>query len=90
MRLETSRLLLYKACWKLAQGQDAKLDIALSKLSISEAVIQSSLDAVHLHGALGIKTSAGIERMLRDALPATILSGTTEMMSYLIAMELGL
>jgi L-prolyl-PCP dehydrogenase len=90
LRLESARLLLYRACWSFAQGQHAVLDISLSKLAVSEAAILGGLDAVHIHGSLGINSEYGIETMLRDALPATIFSGTSEMQYDIIARELGL
>lgn len=90
LRLESARLLLYRACWSFAQGQHAILDISLSKLAVSEAAILGGLDAVHIHGSLGINSEYGIETMLRDALPATIFSGTSEMQCDIIARELGL
>lgn len=90
LRLESARLLLYRACWSFAQGHRAVLDIALSKLAVSEAAIQSGLDAIQLHGSLGIDSDYGIEHMLRDALPATIFSGTSEMQYDIIARELTL
>jgi alkylation response protein AidB-like acyl-CoA dehydrogenase len=90
LRLERSRLLLYRACWRIDQGKPADLDIALSKLSISHSAVASSTDAVHLHGGAGIESQNGIERMLRDALPSTIFSGTSEIQRELIARELGL
>lgn len=90
IRLESSRLLLYRACWSFAQGRHADLDIALAKLAVSEAAIMSGLDAVHIHGSLGIDSDYGIERMLSDALPSTIFSGTSEMQFDSIARELGL
>lgn len=90
LRLEAARLLLYQACWKMDQGEEATLDGCLSKLAISEAAVQSGLDAVQLHGAIGIDTDRGIERMLRDALPSTIFSGTSEILRDIIARELGL
>lgn len=89
-RLESSRLLLYKACWSLSQGQNAKLDILLSKFVVSQASIDSSLDAIHLHGAQGIMANDTMGRMLRDAIPASMFSGTSEIISQLIAVELGL
>jgi alkylation response protein AidB-like acyl-CoA dehydrogenase len=90
MRLESARLLLYRACWLLAQGQDSLLATALSKLAISEAAVQGGLDAIHIHGSTGIACDAGIERMLRDAIPGTIFSGTSEIQRDIIASELGL
>jgi alkylation response protein AidB-like acyl-CoA dehydrogenase len=90
MRLEAARFLLYRACWLLAQGKDALLAVALSKLAISEAAVQGGLDAIHIHGSTGIACEAGIERMLRDAIPGTIFSGTSEVQRDIIASELGL
>lgn len=90
LRLEAARLLLYRACWSFAQGQHAVLDISLSKLAVSEAAVKGGLDALHVHGSLGIRSEYGIGTMLYDALPATLFSGTSEMQYDLIASELGL
>jgi alkylation response protein AidB-like acyl-CoA dehydrogenase len=90
LRLEAARLLLYHACWRFAQGEAATLDISLSKLAVSEAAVQGGLDAIQLHGSLGINSDYGIETTLRDALPATIFSGTSEIQYDIIARELGL
>ena len=57
---------------------------------MSEAAIQSGLAAVQIHGSLGTTLGAGIERMLRDALPSTIFSGTSEIQRDMIVRELGL
>lgn len=89
-RLEAARLLLYRACWHFDQGEDALLDISLSKLAVSEAAVLGGLDAIHIHGSTGINCEYGVEQMLRDALPATIFSGTSEMLHDIIASELGL
>jgi alkylation response protein AidB-like acyl-CoA dehydrogenase len=89
-RLEAARLLLYRACWRLDQGESALADIALSKLTVSQAAVMGALDAIHIHGARGINCEYGIEQMIRDALPATLFSGTDEMLLDIIANELGL
>jgi alkylation response protein AidB-like acyl-CoA dehydrogenase len=90
LRLEASRLLLYRACWKLANGDASAADIALSKLAVSEAAVASSLDAVRLHGGAGYLEDGGIAAYLRDAVPATIFSGTSEIQKELVAAALGL
>lgn len=90
LRLEAARFLLYRACWQFDRGENAQLSIALSKLAISEAAVQSGLDAIHIHGSAGFGSESGIERMLRDAIPGTIFSGTSEMQRDIIANELGL
>jgi clorobiocin biosynthesis protein CloN3 len=66
------------------------VDIALSKVAVSEAAVASSLDAVHLFGGAGYQTATGIERNLRDAVPAAVFSGTTEIQREVIARGVGL
>ena len=90
LRLDSARLLLYRACWVRDRGEDATLAVSLSKLAISEAAIQSSLDAVQIFGAVGYSSESGIERMVRDAVPSTIFSGTSEVQRNIIASRLGL
>jgi alkylation response protein AidB-like acyl-CoA dehydrogenase len=90
LRLESARLLLYRACWLFERGENSVLDVSMSKLAISEAAIQSSLDTIQIHGGIGFMSEFGIERGLRDAIPSTIFSGTSEMQRDLIARELGL
>lgn len=90
LRLEAARLLLYKACWTLDRGQDPTLEVALSKLAVSEAAVQSGLDAIRIHGGAGVLTEVGVERDLRDAIPSTIFSGTSEVQRNLVAARLGL
>ncbi|HEY7274415.1 MAG TPA: acyl-CoA dehydrogenase family protein [Trebonia sp.] len=90
MRLETARLLLWRACWLLEQNEPARAEVAMAKLSISEAAAESAMDAIRIFGGDGIRSDRGIERELRDAIPSLIFSGTSEMQLELIARELGL
>lgn len=90
MRLETARLMLYRACWTRDQGEDATLEIAMSKLAVSEAAVQCGLDAIRIHGGAGVIGEVGVEAGLRDAIPATIFSGTSDVQRNLIAARLGL
>jgi alkylation response protein AidB-like acyl-CoA dehydrogenase len=90
MRLESARLLLYRACWLLDQGKEAGLEISMAKLAISEAAIQSGLDLIQIFGGSGIIDEMGIERELRNAIPSTIFSGTSEIQRDIIAAKLGL
>lgn len=90
MRLEAARLLLWQACWRLEREDRAVTDVAMAKLAISEAAVESAMDAVQIFGGAGIRADRGIERELRDAVPSMIFSGTSEMQLELIAGELGL
>lgn len=90
LRLEAARLLVYRACWLMDKGEDAVMDVSLAKLAVSEAAIQSSLDAIHIHGGIGYLTETGMEQMLRDSIPTTLFSGTSEIQRDLVARRLGL
>lgn len=90
VRLDTARLLLWRACWLLDRGEHARAEIAMAKLVVSEAAAESGMDAVRIFGGDGIRSDRGIERELRDAVPSLIFSGTSEMQLELIARELGL
>ncbi len=91
LRLEAARLLLYRAAWRLDQGdvRGISADSAMAKLAVGEAAVQSGLDAIAIFGGLGIMEESGVARMLRDAVPATIFSGTAEMQRNVIARDLG-
>ncbi len=90
LRLETARLLLYNTVRKQQEGAADMMDSALSKIYLSECLTQSALDAVAIHGGDGYLTEAGIERNLRDAIGATIYSGTTDVQRNIVARLLGL
>lgn len=89
-RLETSRLLLYRTAWLLAQQRPAYLEAALTKRHISEAWVQTCEDAIQIHGGLGYRVETGLDRELRDAIGSRLYSGTNEIQCNLVASLLGL
>jgi hypothetical protein len=90
LRLETSRLILYRAAAAQATGKDSTLDAAMAKLYIGEASVQSALDAIQIHGGYGYTREYGVEQTLRDAVGGRIYSGTSEIQRVIIARYLGL
>ncbi len=90
VRMETARLMLYKVAWlKKTKGQ-AGMDAAIAKLYMSEAWVQSCLDAIQIHGGYGYMTEYELERDLRDSIGGTLYSGTSEIQRNMIARYLGL
>ena len=85
IRLEAGRLLLYKAAWLKSQGRHPLREAAIAKVFISQACIQTALDAIQIHGGYGYMTEYQIERELRDAISGKIYSGTTEIQKKIIA-----
>ncbi|GAA4466707.1 acyl-CoA dehydrogenase family protein [Phytohabitans houttuyneae] len=90
LRLESGRLLLYRACWSIDRGDADPLASALSKLAVSEAAVASAADAVQVLGGRGYLSENGVEAALRDAVGGTIFSGTSDIQRQIIARELGL
>ncbi|MFA1550269.1 acyl-CoA dehydrogenase family protein [Actinomadura chokoriensis] len=90
LQLEAARLLLYRACWAMDRGAQAVLEISLSKLAVSEAAVQSALTAIQIFGGGGYLTANQIEQELRNAVPSTLFSGTSEMQREIISREIGL
>jgi hypothetical protein len=90
LRLQTSHLMLYRMAALLDSGTATDADAAMTKLHLSEALVQSSLAALQIHGGYGYVTESGLERDVRDALGSRIYSGTSEMQRNVIARHLGL
>lgn len=90
LQLEAARLLLYRACWLADRGEDATLEISLSKLAVSEAAIRSGLDAIMLHGGLGFAKDSGVGELMLDGIGSAIFSGTSDIQRVIIASRLGL
>lgn len=92
MRTDAARMLLYRAGWAKdrAAGAVTPLESAMAKLFISEAFVQSSLDALQIHGGYGYMTESELERDVRDAVASRIYSGTSDIQRNIIASALGL
>ena len=90
LRLETSRLLLYKTAWLKQNGENALLEAALLKLQLSESFVASSLDAMRTFGGMSYLSENGVERHLRDAAGGILYAGTSDIQRNIIAKLLGL
>jgi alkylation response protein AidB-like acyl-CoA dehydrogenase len=90
VRLETARLLIYHLAHLLDRGRAKPDHAAIAKLHVSECFVQSSLDALQIHGGYGYMTEYELERDVRDALASRIHSGTSDMQRNLITRFLGL
>lgn len=90
VRHETSRLLLYRAAWLRDRKEPSGEAAAVAKLHISDAWVQSCLDAVQVHGGYGFTTEFELERDLRDSVGGLLYSGTSDIQRVIIARALGL
>lgn len=89
VRYETGKLLLYAASESM-DTSDAGMMSSIAKLQVSESLQASCLDALQIMGGRGYLKDSPFERYVRDALSATIYSGTSEVQRSIIARYLGL
>jgi alkylation response protein AidB-like acyl-CoA dehydrogenase len=85
VRLETSRLMLYRVAWLKSQGKNAALESSIAKLTISESYIENCRSAMQIHGGYGYMVEYEVERELRDALASSLYSGTSEIQKNIIS-----
>ncbi|MEX2548860.1 MAG: acyl-CoA dehydrogenase family protein [Nitriliruptoraceae bacterium] len=85
IRLEVARLLQRQAAWLKDQGLEHTTEASMAKAYIGEAAVDSSLDAIQIHGGWGYVDEFHVERSLRDAKLAGIGGGTTEIQEMIIA-----
>ncbi|AUX46777.1 acyl-CoA dehydrogenase [Sorangium cellulosum] len=90
LRLETSRLLIYRAAWALDQGDRAQADAALAKWHAADSAVLFALDALHLRGGAGYLEESGLPSAVDDALGGSIHSGTSDVLATVVARWLGL
>lgn len=90
VQLEAARLLTYRSAWRLGRVKSVSMDASMTKLFVSESLVDAGLAAVQIHGGYGYMTETEVERALRDAVGSTIYSGTSEMQRNIISRWLGL
>lgn len=88
--LEAAKAIAYRTASLYLQGQDYKMDVAISKVLTSEHYVNVALNAVQIFGAYGYTKSYGVEAYLRDSIAAKIYSGSSEIQRNMIAALLGL
>jgi alkylation response protein AidB-like acyl-CoA dehydrogenase len=89
-RVDGARLQLHRAAWAKTRGERVDGLSAQAKLVVSEAAVDQAVDAMRVHGALGLRRESGLERELRDAMMGLVYSGTSDIQRNLIASSEGL
>lgn len=88
--VETARLATYRAAWLRDRGRPYKAEAALAKLYASEVAVACAREAVQVHGAYGYMEEFPVARYYRDSKVLEIGEGTSEIMRWIIARDLGL
>ncbi|WP_437777277.1 acyl-CoA dehydrogenase family protein [Sorangium sp. So ce1097] len=90
LRLETSRLLVYRAAWELDEGRRGQAEAALAKWHAADSAVLFALDDLRLRGGAGYLEESGLPSAVDDALGGSIHSGTSDVLATVVARWLGL
>jgi acyl-CoA dehydrogenase len=83
--IETSRAVLWRACWELDQGRPGAQHTSIAKTFVSEAVGRVVDRAVQICGALGISEDTPLAALYREVRPFRVYDGPSETHRWAIA-----
>jgi butyryl-CoA dehydrogenase len=84
-RIETSKLMTYKAAWLKENRLSYTLESALCKMLASEAATYVTKEAIQILGGYGYICDYEVERMYRDAKITEIYEGTNEVQRIVVS-----
>lgn len=83
--IEAARLLCLKAAWLKDQHGNYDLAGSMAKLYASKVAMDTTIEAVQVHGGYGYVKEFHVERLMRDAKITQIYEGTSEIQKIVIA-----
>ncbi|MBD1261970.1 acyl-CoA dehydrogenase family protein [Maribacter polysiphoniae] len=84
-QIEAARLLVYKAAKDKDTGANYDLSGAMAKLYASQVAMDTTVEAVQIHGGNGFVKDYHVERLMRDAKITQIYEGTSEIQKIVIS-----
>ncbi len=85
VQITAARMLCYKAGFEKDNGEDISHSGAMAKLFASETAMNTTIEAVQIHGGNGYVSEYHVERMMRDAKITQIYEGTSEIQRIVIS-----
>ncbi len=83
--IEAARLLCLKAAWMKDKDMDYSLSSSMAKLFSSKVAMDTTVEAVQIHGGYGFVKEFHVERLMRDAKITQIYEGTSEVQKIVIS-----
>ncbi len=84
-QIQAARFMVYKAAVDKDQGNDYDLSGAMAKLYASQVAMETTVEAVQIHGGNGYVKEYHVERLMRDAKITQIYEGTSEIQKIVIS-----
>lgn len=82
--IEAARLLCLQAAWHKDNGENYDMSGAMAKLFASKVAMETTVEAVQVHGGYGFVKEYHVERLMRDAKITQIYEGTSEVQKIVI------
>lgn len=87
-QIMAAKMLCLKAASEKDQGMDISQSGAMAKLFASQTAMDTTIEAVQIHGGNGYVAEYHVERMMRDAKITQIYEGTSEIQRIVISRTL--
>jgi alkylation response protein AidB-like acyl-CoA dehydrogenase len=84
-QIEAARLLCLKAAWQKDNKINYDLTGSMAKLFASKVAMDTTIEAVQVHGGYGFVKEYHVERLMRDAKITQIYEGTSEVQKIVIS-----
>jgi len=85
VNITAARMLCFKAAAEKDNGEDISISGAMAKLFASKTAMDTTIEAVQIHGGNGYVSEYHVERMMRDAKITQIYEGTSEIQKIVIS-----
>lgn len=84
-QIMAARMLVWKAACEKDEGKDISESGAMAKLYASQVAMDTTVEAVQIHGGYGYVKEYHVERLMRDAKITQIYEGTSEIQKIVIS-----
>lgn len=84
-KVETSRLLVWKASWEADRGMDPTITASIAKFYATEAALEVANEALQIFGGYGYTKMFPIEKLMRDTRLFSIYEGTSEIQRQIVS-----
>jgi alkylation response protein AidB-like acyl-CoA dehydrogenase len=87
-QIDAARMLVLRSAWLKDQHMPYSKESAMAKLYASQVAMDTTIEAVQIHGGYGYVKEFHVERLMRDAKITQIYEGTSEIQKIVISREL--
>ncbi len=88
LKVDTSRLLGYRAAALMDEGVDCRREASFAKLFSTEAAVDVTSKAIQVHGGYGYTEEYPVERCYRDVRHLTMAEGSTEVQKLILGRDI--